>query len=531
MIEIKDNKECRKSIILQTSDEFCGHSMTYLKGIDCNNENYYIVVDCGIAMQKEDDDKEAKKRVNMINRNLPIKDDEIGKIKAVLITHDHDDHIGLIPYLVKRGYKGPIYLSDFSRVEIGPLLQDCCYICNLEGAMLYDKSDVRKSISLIKTIRPNEEFEIFSDNSVRVSVVPLKNNHLPGAYSYFIMYRFSNGESFNIMATGDIKYNNEFLIDYNYPDWIKNLPVTIMCESTYGGSFSNEIKSDGFEENVAKIFNRGGNVIIATIANERLEILLHKLYVMKQTMQIPTRTKIFVKGTLAQELFYLIRAYRDTIGVPNDYIFDYYDIEFMNNKKMTPKNKHYIMLVTPGMMKAGNSLAMAIKEASNPLSGLILTSYVPPNGVAKRFIDTPKGETISLPDGKTIVKNFDVYQYTKISGHSKANELKELLLDQFSDKKAVIINHGDPENQEKFKKYLENEYMGHVPTFVASRKVCFRITSNGVEEVLNSDLDDYSNDDLKEESNELKENRADMYDKSEDYLEYDEDELYKKFED
>ena len=477
-----------RSVILDTTDESCGHSMSVIKFLSDNGEELYGIVDCGMMMPQETRDKNVISRVSEINRKLPVNDDEICKIKFILITHSHDDHCGLIPYIVHKGYDGPIYMTEVCKEEMPLILSDCNNISRKEGFVLYNDKDVSKALSLMQSIKYDRIFTAYYDRKIRILVNANFSAHLEGACSYLIQFWF-NEESLpaNIVFSGDIKVHNEFIIDRFLQTWVSNLPVTIVCESTYGGTFSNQVRTDCFEENVANIYNRGGNVVIASIANERVEILLHRLYLMKVNGMIPYDTKIYVKGWLAQNLFYIIRMNRDKIGIPRNYTFDFREIEFMTGKDITPPG-NYIMIATPGMLKAGSSLKAAIKESQNPLSGLILTSYVPPTGIAKKFLTIPKGEEIVLPSGERICKKFDVFQYTGISGHCKADEIKKYFLDEFNAKLSVILNHGDRENQEKFKSYLINEYNGNVPVYIASRKKAFRISSNGVEEVLFSDI-------------------------------------------
>ena len=52
-------------------------------------------------------------------------------IKAVFVTHSHQDHIGRLPSLVSQGYRGPIYLTEASR-ELAAVM--------LESAVRYDES-------------------------------------------------------------------------------------------------------------------------------------------------------------------------------------------------------------------------------------------------------------------------------------------------------------------------------------------------------------------------------------------------------
>ena len=84
------------------------------------------------------------------------------------------------------------------------------------------------------------------------------------------------------LFTGDIKIKSEILHAPHLHNGHLDLPVTIVTESTYGNTFEKTWRVVKFEEAVSQIYNRGGNVVISTIANERPEVLIHHLLLMKK---------------------------------------------------------------------------------------------------------------------------------------------------------------------------------------------------------------------------------------------------------
>ena len=73
--------------------------------------SHKVLIDCGIFQGSHDDSK----------RNLLPFPFEPQEIDAVFVTHPHMDHVGRVPQLVKRGYKGPIFATP-PTVELAQLL-------------------------------------------------------------------------------------------------------------------------------------------------------------------------------------------------------------------------------------------------------------------------------------------------------------------------------------------------------------------------------------------------------------------------
>ena len=71
--------------------------------LDIDGQSYLI--DCG-AFQGSRDKADKK------NRNIGIEPD---RIESVILTHGHLDHCGILPLLVKQGYKKNIYATPATR--------------------------------------------------------------------------------------------------------------------------------------------------------------------------------------------------------------------------------------------------------------------------------------------------------------------------------------------------------------------------------------------------------------------------------
>lgn len=467
-------------VYVQTTDYNVGHSMNFIFFKDRYNNTKAIVIDCGISYK----DKNQENLSEEINKNIIC---DISKIKAVLITHAHNDHLGLLPYLVSLGYSGKIYSSEVVRREAGIILRDSAKVMSSYGEYYYNNDDIDLATSMIKPVPCNKEFEIYNDGEIIVTATGLDNPHLNGAYSWSLLFTKYSYEDISITFSGDVKKDNEMFYTEPIPEFIKKRPTTIICESTYGDCIRKKDSEQNFEELVKETYDRGGNVIIASIANERAEIILNHLLKMKENNMIPQDTKIFVKGILLRKLYNIINNSGDVIKFKEDFCDTSNDIIFMDQGEVLPSQKQYILVVSPGMLGGGASLEAAFAEAYNEKSMLILTSYVPEKGIAYNILHTPKGGIYKHTDGRNIKINMDVRQCKYFSGHADELELMEFIM-QFT-VVSVLCNHGEQKTIEKFAEDINS--ILKVRAYATSRKKCFRISSHGVDEnkILNSKID------------------------------------------
>ncbi|MDQ1257151.1 MAG: metallo-beta-lactamase family protein, partial [Candidatus Hydrogenedentes bacterium] len=77
-----------------------------------------ILFDCGLFQGRR---QEAASR----NQRLPFNVDELD---AVVLSHAHIDHSGILPLLVRRGYQGKIYTTPATRDLCAVMLIDSAHI-------------------------------------------------------------------------------------------------------------------------------------------------------------------------------------------------------------------------------------------------------------------------------------------------------------------------------------------------------------------------------------------------------------------
>ncbi len=152
-------------IPLGGSEEFGANLNLY----SCNGE--LIAIDCGIAF--------ADERFPGIDILLPdpwVLEENREKLKALIITHAHEDHIGAVPYIWER-FKCPIYTTKFTSAVLHKKFYQ-------EG--VYDAD--------IKVINLNEDFEI---GVFKIKALPVSHS-VPDSFSVFIQTPYGN-----VLHSGD----------------------------------------------------------------------------------------------------------------------------------------------------------------------------------------------------------------------------------------------------------------------------------------------------------------------------------------
>ncbi|MCI4354126.1 MAG: MBL fold metallo-hydrolase, partial [Thermoplasmata archaeon] len=179
-------------------------------------QNSKVLIDCGIDPGSD--------RTPYFNAPelLPL-----DSLDAVVVTHAHLDHVGLIPVLLKYGYHGPIYCTAPTRDLMTLMLLDAIKVTNQEARKgLYDSSHVREMVNRAIPLRWGETTDIAPDMRLTMH----NAGHILG--SSICHFHLGDGD-YNLAYSGDIKFERSWLFNpatNRFPRL-----ETLILESTYGG--------------------------------------------------------------------------------------------------------------------------------------------------------------------------------------------------------------------------------------------------------------------------------------------------------
>ncbi len=235
-----------------------------------------LLVDCG--MRQGADAKGVYGEAS-----FPFQPSEIG---AVVLTHAHIDHSGLLPLLVKRGFTGTILCTEATAELSTIMLPDSAHIQMQEAEWqtrknlragkqpvepLYNLEDVQNTLKLYHGVDYEEMIQLFPNVRVRLRDI----GHLLGSAAAEI-WAEENGKTTKFVFSGDVGRDDRPIL--NDPEDIDSADYLIM-EGTYGDR-NHEISEDTDKEReladaIRTALARGGNLVIPSFAVGRTQELLY----------------------------------------------------------------------------------------------------------------------------------------------------------------------------------------------------------------------------------------------------------------
>ncbi len=401
-----------------------------------------VLIDCGVNVANEENAYPFL--------NAPEMD--IKALDAVIVSHSHLDHCGMVPFLYKYGYKGPVYTSEPTR-DIMTLLQlDYMDICQFENKkMLYDSRDIKEMVKHSICFNYNEVNDITHD--VRITL--FNAGHVLGSN----LIHFNIGDGFhNLLYTGDFKYSNTKVLTRAVSKFQR--VETLMMESTYGSSTegnypSLEESEKELLEKIHETINEGGKVLIPVLGVGRAQeimILLEEAIRNKKLKKVP----IYIDG-MVWDVTAIYTTYPEFMNTKiRNLIFNKKLNPFLSDifirvgsqkerEKIISSGDSCIILATSGMLTGGSSVEYFRNLAENPKNRIIFVSFQGAGSLGRRIQNGEKVVRLEKRKGgfETIEVKLKVDTISGFSGHASWNELV-LYANRLSPKpKKVIVVHGE----------------------------------------------------------------------------------------
>jgi KH/beta-lactamase-domain protein len=399
-----------------------------------------VLLDCGMDVANEDD----------AYPYLDAPELKIDELDAVIVSHSHLDHSGLVPYLFKMGYRGPVYCTAPTRDVMSLLQLDLIKIQRNEAREpLYSTDDIKEMVKQTITL----EYEEVTDITPDIRITLYNAGHILG--SALVHIHIGNGLH-NMVYTGDLKYgktNMLSLASTNFPRL-----ETLIIEATYGGKDNimppSKDADDQLSEHIIETIKRGGKVLMPVLGSGRAQeviVLLDKLMregkldnnmpvyidgMVWDITAIHTAYPEFLNSTLRQQIFHkdnnpFLRENIKRIGSPKE------------RQALIEDMGPCVILATSGMLVGGPSVEYLKQLAENPKNLLIFTCYQGEGSLGRRI---QRGEKeINFQKGnkfETIKINMDV-EKLEITGHSDRRELMAFVNHCNPKPKKILVVHGE----------------------------------------------------------------------------------------
>ncbi len=404
-----------------------------------------FLVDCGLYQGSVDSEQLNYTPFNFRPKNLDF----------VLLTHNHADHTGRIPLLYKDGYFNKVY-TTYDTMKMLPLaLKDNEKIIRLNAKKnckkaLYNLNNVD---SVISNMVPCKFEETFSPHP-NVKVTFFKNGHLIGAAMILVQISCSGYNDINLFFTGDYKESNIFFDVPKLPKWVTELPVHIMCESTYGSIDSTETDIPVFINNIVNWLKNGKKTIfIPALSLGRYQEIAYKLKMAQGTI-IDENIPIWFDGNLAIKYTNMYKSGLDIYEHMKDFMpANSSFVQSEERDEIINSNCKQIIVSTAGMGSFGPAQEYIPKLIERPDVGMHFTCYLTPNSMGYSLVNS--GNSGNIMVGSVVKKKeAEVLTTGEFSSHAKRNQLLELL-SQFENIRSVLINHGEVSVKRQFAEYCK----------------------------------------------------------------------------
>lgn len=416
-----------------------------------------VLVDCGV-------NPGSSKPFEAFPR-FDVGEFELDSLDAVVVSHAHLDHCGLVPFLYKYGYDGPVYCSAPTSSLMTLLQLDYLDVATRQGIMAYyDQKDVRECVLHTMPLR----YGVVTDIAPDIRLTLHNAGHILGSS----MVHLHIGEGMhNIVYTGDYKYARTMLLEAATTEFPR--VETVITECTYGGSEDVMPTRVEAEERLTSVINdtldRKGKVLIPVPAVGRAqEIMLILDGYMKRGLM--KEAPVFIEGMISEATAihtaypeYLGRDVRNSIlhdGV-NPFESDYFTVvEHPSVRQNIIDGEPCIIMATSGMLEGGPVIEYFKSLADNEASTIIFVSYQIEGTMGRRVQKGLNEVTLMNSEGKLdVVKvRLHVESIEGFSGHSDRRQILNYLNYLKPKPERVIVCHGEKAKCHSIANFVEKKF-------------------------------------------------------------------------
>jgi len=420
-----------------------------------------FLIDCGMY--------QGSKEMNRLNYE-PFAFDP-ATIDFVINTHGHIDHCGLLPKLVKHGFKGTIYASPPTADLLPIMLQDSAFIQEKDTEHenrrrlrkgqeprqpLYTIEDVEHTISLIQVIEYDTSMKTDDATTFRLRDA----GHVIGS-AIVELFIDDDGTEVKVVFSGDLGQWDVPIVEDPTYIWNGNY---VFIESTYGDRIHHreEPRKSVLFDYIKRTCERGGKLLIPSFALERTQELLYTLSELKQERQDFPPVNIYLDSPLAIKITEVFinhpDHYDEEARSRTDQPFDFPGLIFTpsvdESRRVNELDEPAIVIAGSGMCNAGRIRHHLKHGIWDPRNTVLFVGYQAPGTLGRILLDGAKEIKMM---GDTFVVKAEIARIGSFSAHADQHELTTWLTSFREKPKTVFLIHGEQETLESFSARLNEQ--------------------------------------------------------------------------
>jgi len=399
-----------------------------------------VLVDCGLF--------QGPRTIEALNREPFAFDPR--KIDAVLLTHAHMDHSGLLPRLAAEGFHGPIWCTAATADLLSVMLPDGGRIQEYEAARrnrraaradeppvtpLYTSADAEQAIELARPVNLEDQFEAAPGFQARF----WNAGHILGSASVEL---FAGGT--RMLFSGDLGPDNKsFHLDPNGPRNLDHL----FCEGTYGDRDRETVtiaqRRALLETEVKATLGRRGNLVIPVFALERTQELLLDLAQLINEGRIGN-SQVFVDSPLASRATEIFRRHEGELeDLGGEDVFSHPNFHFVERVEESIRLNSVtgaIILAASGMCEAGRIRHHLLHNLPSAQSTILFVGFQAQGTLGRTILEGARRVRIS---GRDVAVCAQVRRIDSYSAHADRTELLAWMKARQPVLGSLFLNHGE----------------------------------------------------------------------------------------
>ncbi len=406
-----------------------------------------ILIDCGLFQGSK-----TEKELNY--RPFPFAPDSIA---AVILSHAHIDHSGLLPKLVRQGFSGPIHASAATADLAGVMLPDSAHIQEIEVEHLnrraarrnrgkvtpiYTSRDAEACLALFRPQPYDTWFSVLPGLRARL----WNAGHLLGSASIEIEVDQADSTRMRILFSADI--GPDYKLMHPDPEGPSGVDFLI-CESTYGDRDRMDATADHRRkllcDEVRAAMNPDGALLIPSFAVERAQELISDLSRLMAEGALPT-IPIYVDSPLATKATRVFAEHHRDLeegavlmkGLKSPHL--HFTESQDQSMALDRLRGFHVVIAASGMCEAGRIRHRLKNWLSREEATVLFTGFQAVGTLGRILRD---GATSVRIQGEEFpvrarIRSLDLY-----SGHADGTELRDWIKARLPIRHDVFLVHGE----------------------------------------------------------------------------------------